>query len=353
MASPPSQVRERTEFALEVEGLTCAIQTPQGPIPLLSDVSFKIPRGETLGIVGESGSGKTMLARAIMGITPNGAELTGRILLDGVDLLSLPLKERRQRLGVGIGMVFQNPMTSLNPVVPIGRQITEGLRHHRSAGRKEAKARAMALLDQVGLSDQASRLSQYPHQLSGGMRQRVMIASALACDPEILIADEATTALDVTVQKQILDLIGEIQAARHMSVILVSHDMGVVSGRTDELVVMYTGKIVEAGPTDALFERHRHQYTSALLRSIPSLDGVAHSRLTTIPGSAPHVPPGGFVGCSFAPRCSAATDICGSEEPTRSFDAGSSHWFRCHWPREAGIDLGDVAARHPVREGTL
>jgi peptide/nickel transport system ATP-binding protein len=292
-------------------------------------------------VVGESGSGKTMLVRSIMGIAPGRANVTGRVVLDGVDVLSLPPAQRRRRLGAQLGMVFQNPMTSLNPVVPIGRQITEGLRYHRSVGRREARERAVALLDQVGISDPVKRLKQYPYQLSGGMRQRVTIAAALACDPELLIADEATTALDVTVQKQILDLIKQIQADRNMSVIIISHDLGVVAGRCDNVAVMYSGEMVETGPTDEIFSRHRHQYTTALLNSIPELDAKIHSRLATIPGT-PRQATADAVGCPFARRCAAATDECRENNPGREFDLNSTeHWFRCHHPRP--IATGDQA----------
>jgi peptide/nickel transport system ATP-binding protein len=323
-----------SEITLEIDSLDFTLNVEEGPVKLVNGVSFSLRRGETVGIVGESGSGKTMLVRALMGIAPKSGEVTGRVLLDGVDLMTLPKKERRTKLGAGIGMVFQNPMTSLNPVVPIGRQITEGLRYHRKVGKAEARERAVELLTQVGMSDPEKRLKQYPFQLSGGMRQRVVIASALACDPAILIADEATTALDVTVQKQILDLIKTIQLARNMAVVIISHDLGVVAGRTDQIVVMYAGQVVESGPTAEVFARHRHQYTTALLGAIPGLDAEIHSLMVTIPGS-PRRPTPNPVGCAFAARCSAATDLCRTDDPAPTFDpAGSGHWYRCHHPRE-------------------
>lgn len=334
------------ETVLEVEDLSCALDTMDGRVKLVDDVSFTLRRGETLGIVGESGSGKTMLVRSLMGIAPKSAIVTGRVVLDGKELLSLPRKQRRRTLGAGMGMVFQNPMTSLNPVVPIGRQITEGLRYHRGVGRAEARERAVELLEQVGISDPASRIRQYPFQLSGGMRQRVVIASALACDPDVLIADEATTALDVTVQKQILDLIKEIQVARNMAAIIISHDLGVVAGRTDQLMVMYAGQAVESGPTAPVFARHRHQYTSALLKAIPDLNAETHSRMLTIPGS-PRRPTPNPVGCPFAGRCTAVTDICREDNPAPSFDETSSaHWYRCHHPHDTDekplVEVGDT-----------
>ncbi|WP_432828650.1 ABC transporter ATP-binding protein [Dactylosporangium sp. CA-092794] len=331
--APVPVVRDtNSETVLEVENLSCSIDTDDGPVKLVDNVSFAIRRGETLGVVGESGSGKTMLVRTIMGINPSAATVTGRVMLDGVDVLTLPKKERRRRLGAGIGMVFQNPMTSLNPVVPVGRQITEGLRYHRRIGSREARARALELLGLVGISEPAARLKQYPHQLSGGMRQRVMIAAALACDPDVLIADEATTALDVTVQKQILDLVKEIQTSRNMSAIIISHDLGVVAGRTDQLAVMYSSQVVETGPTAELFRHNRHQYTSALLRSIPDIEAEIHTKLATIPGS-PRRNTRDVVGCRFAPRCRAATDKCHTTEPAPEFNEGSAtHWYRCFWP---------------------
>jgi len=324
------------DTVVHVEGLNCALDTAEGLVTLVDDVSFALGRGQTLGIVGESGSGKTMLVRTITGIQPQRAVVSGRVELDGVDLATLDKKTRRRHLGAKVGMVFQNPMTSLNPVVPVGRQITEGLRYHQSVGRKEARERAIALLDQVGIPDPASRLKQYPFQLSGGMRQRVTIAAALACDPAVLIADEATTALDVTVQKQILDLIRQIQRDRDMAVIIISHDLAVVAGRTDHLAVMYGGRVVESGPTDQLFARPRHQYTTALLGSVPELDSVPHTRLATIPGT-PRPPAPGQVGCPFVARCVAAVDECRDVDPPREFDeASSTHWFRCHRPRDPG-----------------
>ncbi len=338
---PSAAVEPDDGHVLEVQDLTCTLDTPDGPVNLVDRVSFSLRRGQTLGVVGESGSGKTMLVRSIMGIGPKRARVSGRVLLEGVDLLSLPKKERRRRLGSGIGMVFQNPMTSLNPVVPIGRQITEALRYHHSVNRQDARDRAIELLTQVGISEPVKRLTQYPHQLSGGMRQRVIIASALACDPAVLIADEATTALDVTVQKQILDLLKQIQADRNMSVIIISHDLGVVSGRTDDLVVMYGGQVVENGPTTEVFERHRHQYTTALLASIPELDAESHSRLATIPGS-PRRPSPDNVGCAFASRCTVATDECREIDPTPTTDASSpAHWYRCYWPWDPSTPAAD------------
>jgi len=333
-----------TADALVVEGLTCDIETRQGRIRPVEDVSFTLGHGRSLGIVGESGSGKSMLVRSIMGITPSTATVTGRVLLEDVDLRQLPRKERRRKLGAGISLIFQDPMSSLNPVVPIGRQITEGIRFHFGLNRDEARARAIDLLTQVGISEPEKRLRQYPHHLSGGMRQRVMIAAALGCDPKVLIADEATTALDVTVQKQILDLLKEIQEARKMSVIIISHDLGVVAGRTDDLVVMYAGQVVEKGPTKTLFKNNRHRYTAALLDAMPDLSGEPHQKLHTIAGSPPRPTKLG-PGCRFARRCTAATDECREQVPAlRSDDPGSeTHLHRCIWPVDHRADQAVAA----------
>ncbi len=329
-----STARPTGAVVLEVGHLSCVIDTPRGQATVVDDVSFELARGRTLGIVGESGSGKSLLVRSIVGIGPITSTVTGRALLNGVDLVALSKQDRRAHLGRGIGMVFQNPMTALNPVVPIGRQITEGVRHHQRLGRSDATAAAGELLLQVGISDPERILGSYPHELSGGMKQRVTIAAALACDPEVLIADEATTALDVTVQRQILDLLGEIQAARNMALILISHDLGVVAGRTDEVAVMYAGQIVEMAPTLELFDAHRHRYTESLLEAVPRLTDRPHDTFSTIPGTPPDplsLPP----GCRFQPRCSAADDACQTsriEFVPPNGDRPAGHRFRCVHP---------------------
>jgi peptide/nickel transport system ATP-binding protein len=269
-------------------------------------------------------------------------------MLNSVDLTQLPKKEHRAKLGTGIALVFQDSATALNPVVPIGRQITEGMRFHLHLSRGEARDRAIELLTQVGISDPVERLNHYPHQLSGGMRQRVTIAIALACEPDVLIADEATTALDVTVQKQILDLLQQLQQEHHMAMMIITHDLGVVAGRTDEIAVMYAGQLVEHGPTRVLFKEHRHQYTAALLRSTPNLDQEPHSELTTIPGIPPRLAdlP---VGCRFAPRCAAATRECEAQDPALVADS-PGHEYKCIWPvRETGGQ--SLAAESPSSGG--
>lgn len=334
---------------LSVQHLRCEIQTATGPVVPVDDVTFALSNGKTVGVVGESGAGKSMLARAIMGITPRSANVTGEVLLNGVDITRLSKKEHRKILGAGIALVFQDPTTSLNPVVPIGRQITDGMRFHLDITRAQARDRAIELLTQVGISDPAKRFKQYPHQLSGGMRQRVTIAAALACDPKVLIADEATTALDVTVQRQILDLLQQIQAERHMGLMIITHDLGIVAGRADDIVVMYAGQIVEHGPTKRLFQRHRNQYTSALLRSMPVLENEPHGKLNTIAGTPPRLlslPP----GCRFAPRCRAATPECAEADPPLVSD-GPSYFYKCIHPTLDDAGTTEVPTAFATVEG--
>lgn len=317
-------------LALVVDHLACTIPAPDGsPLRLVDDVSFELERGKTLGIVGESGSGKTMLVRSIMGIGPRATTVTGSVLLNGSELLHLPRKQRSRRLGAEIAMVFQNPMTSLNPVVTVGRQIAEGIRAHLGLNRHDARRRSIQLLADVGIPEPARRFDQYPHQLSGGMRQRVTIAAALGSDPDVLIADEATTALDVTVQKQILVLLQQIQEQRRMAVIMISHDLGVVSGRTDDLMVLYGGQVAETGPTAQVFRRHAHRYTEALMRAIPTLTSEPHGTFATIPG-APPAPTAEFDRCRFAPRCAHATDACTRRVPDWVVEGPHAH--RCVHP---------------------
>ena len=291
-----------------------------GVARVLQHVSLRLDRGVTLGIVGESGSGKSMFMRSILGIAPRTGRVSGTVRFDGIDLDTLKERDRRILLGKRVGIVFQNPQTSLNPVVRVGRQIEEANRYHFGTSKKDARKLAIDLLAAVGIPDPEECYSQYPHQFSGGMKQRIMIATALACEPDLLIADEATTALDVTVQKNILDLLANIQRERHMSLILVTHNLGIVAGRTDEVAVMYGGRIVERGPTEALFRDPRHRYTEALLSAIPRSDQPAHTPLRVIPGRPPEflrpIP-----GCPFAARCSVAapscTDAMPPETPTR------------------------------------
>ena len=324
---------------LVVEDLYTSFATDRGELKAVDGVSFSVRQGQTLGVVGESGSGKSATARSIMNLLPPGTSTsTGRILLDGRDLRDLPRAEARHVWGVEAAMIFQDPMNSLNPVMQVGRQIGEGLRYHRRLPREAAMGRARELLEQVGIADPDRRLREYPHQLSGGMRQRVMIAMALACEPKLLIADEPTTALDVTVQKQILDLLDRLRLEHSMAMILITHDLGVVAGRADEVAVMYAGRIVEKAPTLQLFTAMRHPYTKALFESIPKVASPSHTRLRVIHGRPPDLaalPP----GCAFAPRCRSAQTRCLTESPALTGD--DEHRFACFYP--AGTSDGEAA----------
>jgi peptide/nickel transport system ATP-binding protein len=315
---------------LQVCDLCVEFRTERGPLRAVDGVSFQLETGRTLGIVGESGCGKTVLSRSLLRLNP---VASGRVLLDGRDLVTMEEAELRAVRGRDLSIVFQDPMTSLNPVLTIGAQIAETLTHHLGMGRRAARTRARELLAAVGIPSPDSRLGEYPHQLSGGMRQRVTIAMALACEPRLLIADEPTTALDVTVQAQILDLLKQQQRERGMAMILVSHDLGVVAGRTDEIAVMYAGRIVERAPTRELFARTRMPYTQALLRAIPRLEQASHTRLLAIGGRPPDLvspPP----GCRFAPRCGRAQERCRDEEPPLQPDSAPFHDYACWYPVE-------------------
>jgi oligopeptide/dipeptide ABC transporter ATP-binding protein len=291
---------------LEVTDLQTHFPTRAGLVRAVDGVSFHLDRGELLGLVGESGCGKSMTALSVMRlIAPPGRIVNGKILFDGKDLLQLSDAEMRQMRGDDIAMIFQDPMTSLNPVFTVGEQIAEALRLHRKMSRKDARQATIEAMREVAIPDPARRLDDYPHQLSGGMRQRVMIAMALACNPKLLIADEPTTALDVTIQAQILELLDELRKQRELAVLLITHDLGVVAEVADRVAVMYTGRIVEESPVEELFARPKHPYTEGLLRSVPKLTGedvIKKERLETIEGVVPSptdLPP----GCHFAPRC--------------------------------------------------
>jgi oligopeptide/dipeptide ABC transporter ATP-binding protein len=319
---------------LAVEDYAVRFQTRRGMLRAVDGVSFELDKGRTLGIVGESGSGKTVLARSIMGLLHDkNVERRGRVMFDGRDISRLSRRQSRAIRGTELAMVFQDPMTSLNPVMKIGKQLTEGMRAHLDLDADARQAAAIELLRSVGIPAPARRMVQYPFELSGGMRQRVTIAIALACHPRLLIADEPTTALDVTIQAQILNLLDAKKAERDMAMILVTHDLGVVAGRTDEIVVMYAGKIVEQAPTAELFAAMRMPYTEALLRSIPKLDDPSHAPLITIGGRPPALtapPP----GCRFAPRCPYAQRRCHEQEPPLTTDetVSPSHRFACWYP---------------------
>ncbi|NWG72835.1 MAG: ABC transporter ATP-binding protein [Parvularculaceae bacterium] len=319
---------------LEVIDQRTAFETSRGLLRAVDGVSLTLHRGRTLGIVGESGCGKSILARSIMRLLPRTARIGpgSQLLFEGEDLMQASEHRLRAIRGRHMAIVFQDPMTSLNPVMTVGAQIAESLTHHLGMSRHAAWSRATALLADVGLPQPEMRVSQYPHQLSGGMRQRVAIAIALACEPSLLIADEPTTALDVTVQADILDLLQRQQRERNMAMILITHDLGVVASRTDEVAVMYAGRIVEQAPTRALFKSARMPYTHALLGSIPRLEAESRGRLAVIEGRPPDLirpPP----GCSFAPRCSRAGARCRLEPPQLTGEG--SHSFSCWNPLPA------------------
>jgi len=317
---------------LEVRDLKTHFITPRGRVRAVDGVSFSLARGRTIGIVGESGSGKTVLSRSVMNLLPrNNVVRSGTVMFEGRDITGLSAKEMRDVWGIEMAMVFQDPMTSLNPVVKIGRQLTESLRFHLDLDKKEALDTAVALLRSVNIPEPEKRISEYPHQLSGGMRQRITIAIALACGPRLLMADEPTTALDVTVQAQILNLLARQQRERDMGMVLVTHDLGVVAGRTDEIVVMYGGKVVEKAPTQILFSEMKMPYTEALMRSIPKLEDRSHTRLKVIGGRPPDLinPP---TGCNFSPRCPYAQPKCQEEEPPLIAAESPGHEFACWFP---------------------
>ena len=319
---------------LQIKDLHTDIEIRSGVVRALSGVDLHVNPGETLGIVGESGSGKTMTALSLMGLLPQGGKVSsGSIILDGQDLTQLPLKEKRKLRGTKVGMIFQDPLTSLNPTMKIGLQVCEPLRVHEGLSKKEALERAVEILKRVGMPRPEVVINNYPHQLSGGMRQRVMIAMALVCKPRILIADEPTTALDVTTQMQILDLIDELRDEYNMGVILITHDLGVVAGHTDRVAVMYAGRIVETAPTKTLFTEPKHRYTSSLMAALPERALAAGTKLFSIPGAPPsltNLP----VGCRFAARCLWATDECRAGYPDLRGD--ETHTFSCFHPVQEG-----------------
>ena len=299
---------------LEIKHLNVVFSNGGRSVEAISDLSLSLGRRETLGIVGESGSGKSVTSLATMRLLPKAtAHVKGQILFEGRDLLQLPEREMQQIRGNKIAMIFQEPMTSLNPIHPVGKQIAESVLLHSKATKKEAMARALQLLELCGIPDPEQRMKEYPHQLSGGMRQRVMIAMALACDPELLIADEPTTALDVTIQAQILQLMKDLKKDRDMSIIMITHDLGIVYDFCDRVVVVYTGEVVESAPVKALFQEPLHPYTEGLIGALPRL-GRPTERLEAIEGM---VPDAGEMpqGCHFHPRCKYATDRCRREHP--------------------------------------
>jgi oligopeptide/dipeptide ABC transporter ATP-binding protein len=326
------KVADEGQPLLVVEDLKTYFNTGRGKVRSVDGVSFTLERGKSLGVVGESGSGKTVLSRSVMGLLPHtNVERSGRVLFGGHDITAASSEQLRSLWGAQISMIFQDPMTALNPVVRIGRQITESLRYHLGMTHKEARETTIALLRSVGLPEPEVRLRWYPHQFSGGMCQRIVIAIALACGPKLVLADEPTTGLDVTVSAQILDLLDRLREERFMSMIMVTHDLGVVSGRCDDTAVMYAGQIVEKAPTSVLFKDMKMPYTEALLRSTPRLSNPSHTRLPTIPGNPPdpvNLPP----GCRFAARCQYAQPRCVEEEPPLVQTSDPAHWYRCWFP---------------------
>jgi peptide/nickel transport system ATP-binding protein len=322
---------------LEVSGLTTVFDLASGSAPAVNDVSFEIQAGETLGLVGESGSGKSVTALSIMRlIQPPGRIASGRVIFKGRDLLTLPESEMRRVRGAEISLIFQEPMTALNPVFTIGSQIAEAMIVHGRATRRDARAQAISLLGAVRIADAAGRIDDYPHQLSGGMRQRVLIAMAVACKPSLVIADEATTALDVTIQAEILDLLREMKHTLNLSLLLVTHDFGVIAETADRVAVMYAGRIVERGPVRAIFRTPQHPYTKGLLASRPG--GARGERLHTIQGAVPTL--GALpIGCAFHPRCPQRFEPCASAPPP-DYSVGAGHEARCYLHDAQGAGLG-------------
>ena len=326
---------------LEVNDLHIGLQTQRGPADAVRGISFSLERGETLGIVGESGCGKSITVMSLMGLLPSNAKVTGSIRFDGQELVGLPDKAMGHVRGNRIGMIFQEPMTALNPVHTIARQVGEPLRIHRGLSAADARQEVLALLERVGIPDAKAKLDAYPHQFSGGQRQRIGIAMALACGPDLLIADEPTTALDVTIQKQILDLIRGLVEERGMAMILISHDLGVIANNVSRMLVMYGGSVVESGPTGAVFAERAHPYTQGLFAARPVLGAPRGGRLATIRGSVPELvdlPP----GCPFAGRCRFTVDACHTTPPPPTL-LSHGHEVRC-------IRLDAVAAEAAAQE---
>ena len=323
-----------SDTILSVDGLKTYFHTEDGVVKAVDGISFELKKGETLGIVGESGSGKSVTNLSVMRLIqqPPGEIAGGRVVFDGIDVLALPIDEVRKIRGRRIAMIFQDPMTSLNPFLKVSKQLMEVTQLHLGHTKQQAREHALKMLKLVGIPDAEKRLDEYPHEFSGGMRQRVMIAMALSCDPELLIADEPTTALDVTIQAQILELIKDLKARMGTSVILITHDLGVVAGMTDKIIVMYAGKVFEQAPTSELFASPANPYTKGLLRSVPDPAHEQGQPLYQIPGLPPdvaHLPP----GCPFAERCDRAEDICRLEFPP-FVEVSEGHHSLCHFAAE-------------------
>jgi oligopeptide transport system ATP-binding protein len=330
----PETDKQTVQPLLDVEALSVTFRSERGPVRAVDGASFRVNAGETLAIVGESGSGKSVTALSLLGLLGDNARVdSGRILFEGRDLLSLNQEQLRGIRGDRISMIFQEPMSSLNPVLTIGKQVAEPLWLHRGCSWPEALEQAEELLSRVSIPDARDRLAQYPHHFSGGMRQRVMIAMALACSPRLIIADEPTTALDVTVQAQILELLKNLTRETGAALILITHDLGLVARYAERVAVMYAGRIVETATARALYAQPRHPYTRGLMASVPSLTGTPGARLATIPGQPPDsaaLPP----GCAFAPRCPHAREVCGQAAPPLELvgqpSPATDHWWACY-----------------------
>ena len=325
-----TDVMDQTSPQIEVRNLKTYFYTEDGVVRAVDGLSYRLAKGETLGLVGESGCGKSVSALSVMRLIASpGKIVEGEILLDGLDLLQCSEPEMREVRGNRISMIFQEPMTSLNPVFTIGNQIMEAIRVHQDVSRNEARDRTIAMIRRVKISAAETRVDEYPHQMSGGMRQRVMIAMALACNPEVLIADEPTTALDVTIQAQIMELLAELQSEFQMSILLITHNLGLVAEVSDQIAVMYASKVIEHTSTADLFASPLHPYTHGLLTSVPTLGMSREQELNVIPGQVPnplHFP----TGCRFHPRCPVAEQRCKEEEPLLR-EVKPGHWAACHF----------------------